>query len=234
MTDLATADRYRIIRARWEMARRDPVVFLRYFVWTVDAHDPDNPIKPFPIHKPHLVAMTRLWQDNRLLSILKCRQVVMTWLFSALSLWDVIFHRGRLVIMQSKRLEDAVGSQTAGDGPLGRAKFIFSHIPMRKMLCPAPNGNNEPGNMGTYDRLEFPETSSILWAIPQGGNIIRQRTASGIFSDEAAFQPECEDAYVASRPCIRGGGWYVSLTTADLADAGHTMRLHEDRLDEAA
>lgn len=234
--DLYSEKTYKILAIRWERARRDPLVFLRYFCWTLDQHeqDPAKVVKQFPWAKPHIQAMVRLWQANRLISIVKCRQVVMTWLFSALSLWDVLFHPGRLVMLQSKRLEDAVGSQTAGDGPLGRAKFMYDHIPARRWLAPQCKGSNSPGEVGTYDRLEFVGLNSSLWAIPQGGNIIRQRTASGIFSDESAFQPDSEDAYVAARPCIRGGGWFTSLTTADLADGGHAKRLHEDRLEEAA
>lgn len=215
----------RLLRLRWERARRSPLVFLRKFVFTNDQHEFEGEtIKPFPVSRPQIAPMVHLWKNNRLLSILKCRQVVMTWLFSALSLWDAMFHQGRLIMLQSKRLDDAVGSAIAGDGPLGRAKFIFNHIPCGKLLCPE--------SRDVYDRLEFPGLSSTLWAIPQGGAIIRQRTASGIFSDETAFQPESEDAYVAARPCIRGGGWYVQLTTASLADGGHTRRLHQDILGE--
>ncbi len=220
------------LRARWELAMRSPEYFLQWFVWTLDQHDPKHPIKQFPWHRPHLQTLVQLWKDNKLLSIVKCRQVVATWLFSALALWDVL-HPGKLVMLQSKREEDAIGSETTGAAHLGRAKFILSHIPGRAILCPVPKGSNEPGSMGTYGKLEFAELNSGLWAIPQGGNIIRQRTASGIFSDEVAFQPEAEDAYVAARPCIRGGGWFVALTTADLADGGHTFRLHSDQLEEA-
>lgn len=219
------------LRARWELAMRDPAYFLQWFVYTLDTHDKEHPIKPFPWHKTHLRLLVELWKDNYRLSIVKCRQVVATWLFSALCLWESL-HPGKLIMLQSKKEEDAIGSETLGDGPLGRAKFIFSHIPGRHLLCPIPKGSNEIGSIGTHGRLEFVELNSGLWAIAQGGDIIRQRTASTIFSDEAAFQPEAEDAYVAAMPCIRDGGRYISLSTASLADGGHTRRLHLDELDE--
>ncbi len=228
---VATPDNADKLCAHWELAMRDPLYFLRWFVWTMDQHDKDNPIKQFPWQKKHLRLLVDLWKDNRLLSIVKCRQIVATWLFAALSLWDVL-HPGRFVIMQSKKLADAVGSETTGDGPLGRAKFIYGHIPGREVLCPPCAGGTRIGTIGTFDKLEFPSLNSGLLAIPQGGNIIRQRTVSGIFSDETAFQEECSEAYVAARPCIRGGGWFVSLTTADLSDGGHTKRLHLDDLEE--
>ncbi len=230
---VATPDNVAILQARWEMAMRDPMYFLRWFVWTLDQHDKEQPIQRFPWQKRHLQILVKLWQDNPLLSIVKSRQIIATWLFSILSLWDAL-HPGRLIMLQGKRLEDAIGSEITGDGPLGRAKFVYGHIPGRRFLCPKNAGGQEIGEIGISGRLEFPSINSGLWAIPQGGNIIRQRTASGIFSDEAAFQEECSDAYVAARLCIRGGGWFLSLTTADLSDGGHTRRLHEDTLDEAA
>jgi len=147
-----------------------------------------------------------------------------TWLFVILSLWEAIYHDGRLIMLQSKRLEDAVGDSNSGDGLIGRAKYIMEHMPCREQLV--------PGYDPTAIMLRFRDTGSTLWAIPQGGAIIRQRTASGIFSDEAAFQEEAADAYTAAGPCIRGGGWAVSLTTPDYADGGHTRSLHEDNLSE--
>jgi len=213
-----------VLRARWELARRDPILFQRWFVWTCDQHDQDNPIKRWPWHLPYIQNMTRLWQRNLCISVLKARQMRMTWLFVILCLWDALFHHGRLIMFQSKREEDAIGDETSGDGLLGRAKFIMNHMPGREILVPdyTPMGK----------KILLPSNNSTLWAIPQGASIIRQRTASRILSDEAALQPEAADAYTAARPCIRGGGGYSSVTTANMADGGHTRLLHEDRLDE--
>lgn len=203
------------------MARNDPLRFLEWFVFTLDQHDQEHPIKPFPAERPHIEYMTRLWQSNRLLAVKKSRQLLMTWLFTALGLWDAMFHEGRLIIFQSKREEDAVGDETAGDGLLGRAKFILNHVPCREALL--------PWYIPKYKKIEFPDNSSTIWAIPQGSNVIRQRTASGVLSDEAAFQDEFAHAYTAMVPCIRGGGWIVAVSSAH---PGFFERLHEDRLDE--
>ena len=191
---------------RWEWARRDPMHFLQWFVFTCDQHDQEHPIKPFPWDRPHIGHLVRLWQHNRLLAIVKSRQMLMTWLFSALSLWDAMFHAGRLIMLQSKREEDAVGDENVGDGLLGRIKFILNHM----SAVPDMPRYEKIGN-----RVRFIDNNSTLWAIPQGAAIVRQRTASGIFSDEAAYQDEFADAYVAARPCIRGGGWFVALSTAN-------------------
>ena len=159
--------------------------------------------------------------DNPLLILCKSRQMLMTWLFCALAVWDAAFHHGRLIMLQSKREEDAIGDFTTGDGLLGRCKFILNHVPGRRLLGLEYRE--------VFNKVIFTGHNSTLWAIPQGADIIRQRTASGILSDEAAFQDEFSDAYVAARPCIRGGGWFVALSTAN---PGFFQRLYQDTIDE--
>ena len=206
----------------WESARRDPMQFLRWFAWTLDQHDPDDPVKQFPWDRPHIGHITALWRSNPLLVVCKSRQMLMTWLFCALALWDAMFHAGRLIMLQSKREDDAIGNETAGDGLLGRCKFLLNHIP------PGVRGLVGIQYRSAYNKIEFPAQNSTLWAIPQGADIIRQRTASGILSDEAAFQEQFSDAYTAARPCIRGGGWFVALSTAH---PGFFQNLFEGRIE---
>jgi len=241
MVRIAAEDE-KLLRVRWEKARRDPVEFLRHFVFTLDQHDMDCPVKAFPVdERPHTLWVARIWHMlwGRKLRVLnpvtgreqlcqglvmaKSRQVLQTWEFTALCLWDVLFHGGRLVFMQSKREEDAIGDECGGTGLLGRVKFMLHHVPGGKLLLPR---YEERAN-----RLEFPDQRSVLWAIPEGGSIIRTHTASGIFSDECAFQPEFEDAYVSAMPCLRGGGWFAAVSTPD---PGFFQELYEDRRGQAA
>jgi hypothetical protein len=80
--------------------------------------------------------------------------------------------------------------------------------------------------------LSDPTRGSTLWAIPQGGDIIRQRTPSGYFSDEVAFQPEFEAGWTSAIPAARSGGWILAVSTADLTDGGYFERLVHDRPDD--
>jgi len=219
ITDVAAAEQ--LLLVRWEMASRDPLVFLRHFVWTCDQHDKDNPVKQFPVDRVYIPVMTNLWEHNLLLVIAKSRQMMMTWLFCALYLWDTMFHQGRLTILQSKREDDAIGNKDIGSGLMGRSKFILEHIPGRQLLLPK---YTEKAN-----ELVFPELNSALLAIPQGANIIRQQTASGIFSDEAAFQEEFEQSYVAATPCLRGGGRMTVLSTPN--PGSFMQKLYHDDMD---
>ena len=209
------------LQARWELAARHPLNFLRWFVFTLDQHDQTTPVKAFPWQKPHIRAMTALWLDNPLLIIAKSRQMVETWLFCALHLWLGIFRKGQLVMLQSKREEDAVGNETAGDGLVGRSLFMLHHVPYAHLLLPEVRE--------TTTKIEFPSSNNTLWAIPQGPDIIRQRTCSALFSDECGVQPDFEDAYTAAVPTIMGGGRFTGLFTAN---PGFAQRLFEDAIDE--
>ena len=74
-----------------------------------------------------------------------------------------------------------------------------------------------PSNLGKhiYCKLEFPDISSMIKGIPEGGDQIRMHTSSGIFSDEMGFQPEAEAAYTAAKPTIDGGGRFTGVSTAE-------------------
>ena len=209
--------------AQWEMARRSYMDFLRFFVYTADQHDQQNPIKQAPYGKEYVRVMGELLRDTPLISIIKCRQIWQSWQAVTFCMHMAIFTRGRLIFFQSKREDDAVGEPESGTGLLGRAKFILAHMPGRDIVLPAGSVTM------TYNMIVFKRTGSTIWAVPQGGDILRSHTPSMVLSDEAAFQPEMSGAYTAMRPALRGGARHISLTTPDLADGGHTRRLHEDK-----
>jgi len=204
------------LHVQLELARRDPWFFLTRFCITLDSHDPQRPKKPFP-DRPYLRELTNLWLRHPLLVIAKSRQMLATWLMVGLYLWDTMMLTGRLTFLQSKREEDAVGNHTAATGLLGRARFILEH------LHPALTVKYR----ATANKIEFPSRNSTLWAVPQGPDIIRQHTASGILSDEMAFQYQAEDAYTAAIPTIENGGRFTALSTAH---PGFFQRLYMDQL----
>ena len=214
---LKTRDSQLKMAARWRLASQNPHIFLKNFVWTVDVHDKEWPIKRMPAGRPHIKAMVDLWLDNPLLAIVKSRQMMMTWLFTALSLWDAMFHQGRLIMLQSKTEREAVGDEFSGQGLLGRCKFMLRNCPPWLL----------PQHTIKATQIIFPTMNSTLWAIPQGAAIIRSYTSAGILSDECAFQEEFSEAYGAAVPTIRGGGWFVALSSAH---PGFFQKLWEDTL----
>jgi len=199
-----------------EFARRDPWPFVTNYCHTLDSHDRKRPIKLFP-NRPYLFELTQLWLKSPLLVVAKSRQMMATWLFVSLYLWDAITAPGRLIFLQSKREEDAIGNATAATGLLGRTRFVLDHLPE----------GLKPPFKATVNKIEFPDRNSTIWAIPQGPDILRQHTASGILSDEMGFQYLAEDAYTAALPTIENGGRFTALSTAN---PGFFQKLYNDEL----
>lgn len=217
-----------IVTARWELARLDPLYFGRWFCFTLnphaDASKGEDPIQPFPADRPHIIGITRLWQANSMLMITKSRQMLVTWWASFLLSWCLLFRKGQALWAQSKKLEDAVGDENKGDGLLGRSKFIINHIPYRDWFI-------RPRSLSIQSEvISYAANNSGITAIAQGGDQIRSHTVSGLVSDETAFQPEFESAYLASMASIRRG-WWVGITTPDLSDGGASMRIAKDMPD---
>ena len=143
--------------------------------------------------------LTKIWDEEKLLLVEKSRQMMMTWLWCALDLHEAQFNKGKYIFFQSKKEEDA-------DALVSRAKFIYNHQPdfLKQNVIEE-----------VYCKLKFPKNNSQIIGIPQGGDQIRMHTASRVFSDEMAFQPEAEEAFTAARPCIEGGGIFNGVSSAN-------------------
>ena len=209
-------------------------VFDSGFLKTKDEHDGGNPVKPFP-RQPYLrvlldcllvsgrfmdpseatwaldagvspdwMALTR---DIGLLPVEKSRQVMATWLVCAYILWRAKYHQYQLILVQSKREDDAANLVFNKDETVGRISFMETRLPpfLRSVEFP---------KAATFGHIYFPNGSHI-WAIPEGGDVIRSNTPSVVFSDEAAFQPEFGSSYTAARPALDGGGQYICVSSAE-------------------
>lgn len=180
-------------------------------VFTQDEHDPTIVAKPFP-DKAYIRWAVGQWLTHKRCLWEKSRQVMASWTFCALYLHDTQFlsqHGGRrLNFIQSKKEEDS-------DALLRRCYFIYEHQePWLKALYPAEY---------SYCHLRFYRCGDQerklpvgeLWAIPQGGDVLRQHTASGVFCDEAAFQPDLEASIRAAQPMLAGGGRIDCVSSAE-------------------
>jgi hypothetical protein len=197
----------------WQRCHDDPYYWLVNWARTLDVHDSVNPIKPFP-DKEYIKILVELWLKTQLLLVPKSRQMLLSWLFTALYGWDTFFHNARMTFFQSKKAEDA-------DDILKRTKFIWDNMPkflkryysngkFYELKCnPQHNGQHVSGKM------VFPDINSEIRAIPEGGDVIRMHVASGILADEMAFQAEAKNAYTAAKPTISSKGRFTGISTAE-------------------
>ena len=201
---------------------------------TKDEHDYVNPIKPFPdvpylralldsllvsgrllppeqAHHARAAGHSELWlralASSGILMVEKSRQVMATWLVCAYLLWRAKFHDHQLLLIQSKREEDAANLVFNKEQFVARMSFLEVHLPHHLRTIQWPKG-------GSYAVLTFPN-GSRAWGIPEGGDIIRSNTASVIFSDESCFQPEFGASFTAALPAVKGGGSYVAISSAE-------------------
>jgi len=197
----------------WWACHDDPYYFLTNWAFTLDVHDRENTIKAFP-KKLYIKEIVELWQKENLLLIPKSRQLMMSWLFTSLYLWDTQFHHGRLTFFQSKKEDDA-------NDLVKRAKFVYDNEPkflkryhLDREFHPLL-ANPQASGTHTHCRLAFPGINSEIRGIPEGGDIIRMHTASGILADEMAFQPAAMSAYTAAKPTISSKGKFTGVSTAE-------------------
>ena len=197
----------------WAKCVKDPYYFLTHWAYTLDVHNDIDPIRVFP-EKEYIKIITDIWLNSQLLLVPKSRQMMMSWIFTTLYLWDTQFHKAKLTFFQSKKSDDA-------DDLIKRSKFVWDHEPkflkryyedgeFHELKCnPQHNGQHTQG------KLTFPQINSEIRGIPEGGDIIRMHVASGILSDEMGFQPEAASAYTASKPTISSMGRFTGVSTAE-------------------
>ena len=105
----------------WAKCVKDPYYFMTHWANTLDVHDDINPVSLFP-KKEYIKIIVEIWLNSQLLLVPKSRQMMMSWIFTTLYLWDTQFHKGRLTFFQSKKSDDA-------DDLVKRAKFVYDHEP---------------------------------------------------------------------------------------------------------
>ena len=184
--------------------------FLKY-VYTKDEHDPTNPIKPFPADKEYVIwTFAHMLACEKLL-VPKSRQIMVSWMLAAFACWFVRTQSHSLVIVQSKKAEDAQDLVSMGkDNPCaGRVDFIEQHLPQWLRDPHIVHGSgNKVGQLIYTPHPKTPQGVKVPWygsriiAVPQGADQVRGKTVSLYISDEAAFQEEFKNAVVALLPAL--------------------------------
>ena len=142
-----------------------------------------------------------------ILMVEKSRQVMATWICCAYLLWRAKFRDHQLILVQSKKEEDAANLVFNGEAWVARMSFMEVNLPPHLKSI-------QPKAGMSYAQLRT-ESGSRIWGCPEGSDIIRSNTASVIFSDEAAFQPEFGGAFTAALPAMKGGGSFIAISSAE-------------------
>jgi hypothetical protein len=183
--------------------------FVKY-AKTFDSHDPDHPVKQFPYWEPYVQATFLHMLNCRQLLIPKSRQIKVSWMLAIFADWWARTAPFQLIIVQSKKADDAEEIVSKGDqnATAGRIDFIEQNLPewLRDPHIVSGKGNRvgelifTPSARLTSHKagdISPPWYGSRIVATPQGASQARSKTVSLYLADEAAIQDEFKEAVIA-------------------------------------
>jgi len=178
-------------------------LFWLKFVKTRDEADPNNPVKPFPVHQEYTQQLWRDYMEPEPSCVAKSRQMIVSWETAAFCVWTARFKPTTAVYWQTKAWPDAVGMICMPSGGFsGRCQFIEDHLPdwMKSPYKPSEG------------RIQYPN-GSMIQALSGGADQSRGKTGSLMVLDEFAFQEDQEGVYTAIAPLIQKQAKLIIIST---------------------
>jgi hypothetical protein len=137
-------------------------------------------------------------RDNRLVVILKARQLGLTWLVLGFALWEMLFRPAAEVLLFSRRDDEAT------DLLAHRLRGMYDRLPAWLKVRSFVVDNDHEWQLSNGSRaLAFPTTAGDSY------------TATLAVVDEADLVPDLDRLMRAVKPTVDGGGRMVLLSRAD-------------------
>lgn len=169
--------------------------FVEEYVWIYNATERAW-LKFFPW--PAQLALLRDLEQNRFLTVLKARQLGISWLVLTYALWLMLFRPVSSVLLMSKRDDEAV-------------ELLANRLTRMHALLP-PWLQARKVVKASSHALEL-STGSRALAFPTSGG--RSYTGTFVLLDEADFVPNLGEVLNALRPTVDAGGQLVMVSTVD-------------------
>jgi len=185
------------IAAEWCACAADPAYFIHHYVLldTKDGAGEGGAWAPFRLWPAQLRALDAVHAE-KLLAILKARQLGMTWLLLGYALWLITFRPGSAVGLFSRRQEEAVDLLDARLKEMHRRLPAWCRVPTRKG-----------------------KDNKTTWELANGSTVRAFPTSAGdsyTFSlaivDEADLCDDLDGMLNAVKPTIDAGGRLVLLS----------------------
>lgn len=187
------------VSGEWNECARDVVYFVSEYVQIDEPQGGQETVIPFRLW-PEQARTLLSFITERLLVILKARQLGITWLCCAYALWLCVFHPGKVVLLFSKGA--------------GEAYELARRIRAMYFRLPDWLRSANPIVKDNLSEIQWANNSRIrsLAATKSAG---RSFTASLVLMDEAAFMQWGEELYTALKPTIDGGGQLFVVSSAN-------------------
>jgi hypothetical protein len=152
-----------------------------------------------PFHLwPEQRRVARLLQTNRLVVVLKARQLGLTWLVLAFALWLMLFHPIATVLLFSRRDDEATDLLAV------RLRGMYDRLPAWLKASGFTTDNDHEWALASGSRaLAFPTTAGDSY------------TATLVVVDEADLCPDLDRLMRAVKPTIDAGGRMILLSRPD-------------------
>ena len=157
---------------------------------------------------PYIITLAKAITENRLVSVLKARQLGFSWTSAAYAAWMLTFNPGTNVLMISKGQQEAFSL-------LDKVRFILKNLPADWQHTLSPDSRSEIG---------IPAFDSKVMALPSTEDAGRSETASVVIQDEADFHEYHAQNYAAVKPTIDGGGQMIMGSTSNKRQMGSLFK----------
>lgn len=182
-------------KIEWLKCSENPTYFINEYCYIYNATDRDW--IPFDLWAAQHRTLADL-MDNRLIIILKARQLGLSWLVLCYSLWVMLFQPAATILLFSKRDEEAIELLSF------RLKGIYQRLPeWMQAAAVGVDGKHDWHLSNGSSAKAFPTT---------GG---RSYTGSVVIVDEADFVQDLDALLNAVKPTVDAGGQMIMLSTVD-------------------
>lgn len=182
-----------IIKQEYIKSASDPIYFAKKYCYI------QHPIRGRIIFQlyPFQEKVLKLFRKEDYHLILKSRQLGISTLVAAYSLWLMLFHKDKNVVVICTKTETAKNMVT-------KVKFMHDNLPSWLKL-----GKPEENNKLTFKL----SNGSQVKAVSAAGDSGRSESVSLLIIDEAAFIPNANEIWGAIYPTLSTGGQCIALST---------------------
>ena len=147
---------------------------------------------------PHLIERAEAWERGDGEVILKARQLGLSWLVAAYTLWRGLYWPGDIALISKGERE--------AKKQLKRSAFVYSQLPDHFRT-------HAPARFAT-EEATFHNTNTML-ALPSTEDIGVSYTFRRVVMDEEGFHPYAKGNFGALEPTMSAGGQFLGLSTAN-------------------
>ena len=147
----------------------------------------------------HLKEVIKALLTQKLIAVMKSRQIGLSWIMAAYALWYVLSHQGGVVILFSK------GEKETWE-LLAKCRRIWTQLPDFLKLPVKPDSSEEigvPSMMSSIKAFAATESAGVSY------------TASVVIDDEWDLHPFADQNYLQSKPTRDAGGQFIGVFTVD-------------------